>query len=160
MVLNEIQKQRVGSWIAEGLKLSEIQSRLASELNIRLTYIEVRLLVDDLKLIPKDLETPKPAPINTLPKVAASEKKSSESAPELEQDHPAGRVSVTVDHLARPGSVVSGQVVFSDGNRANWYLDQTGRLGLTPQKPSYRPSADDLEQFQRALEQELTKMGI
>ena len=68
MNLNEEQRQQVAAWVADGLKLSEIQRRLASELNVGLTYMEVRLLVDDLKLTPKDPEPPKPAtPIETPP---------------------------------------------------------------------------------------------
>ena len=71
-----------------------------------------------------------------------------------------GGVSVSVDTLARPGALVSGKVTFSDGNRAEWYLDQSGRLGLVPQTPGYRPPAGDVQQFQMALESELSKMGM
>ena len=65
-----------------------------------------------------------------------------------------------MDQLARPGAVVSGKVTFSDGNRADWYFDQTGRLGLAPQQAGYRPPASDLQEFQMALETELSKMGL
>src|SRR6266542_1781444 len=54
MNLDDRQKKAVAGWIAEGLRLSEIQSRLNSEFGVSLTYMEVRLLVDDLKLLPKD----------------------------------------------------------------------------------------------------------
>ena len=53
-MLNDEQKQKVSAWIADGVKLSDIQTRLESECGVRLTYMEVRLLVDDLKLIPKN----------------------------------------------------------------------------------------------------------
>jgi hypothetical protein len=69
-------------------------------------------------------------------------------------------VSIAVDHLARPGAVVSGKVTFSDGNKADWYIDQTGRLGLVPQQPGYRPPTGDVQQFQAALEGELSKLGL
>jgi hypothetical protein len=69
-------------------------------------------------------------------------------------------VSVSVDQLARPGAVVSGKVTFSDGKKADWYIDQTGRLGLAPQEAGYRPPAADVQQFQIALEAELSKMGM
>src|ERR1044071_5253246 len=59
MNLDDVQRKTVSGWITEGLKLSEIQNRLASELGLRLTYMDVRLLVDDLKLTPKDVEPPK-----------------------------------------------------------------------------------------------------
>ena len=61
MDLDETQRKKVAQWIAQGQKLSEIQNRLASELGVRMTYMDVRLLVDDLKLTPKDAEPSKPA---------------------------------------------------------------------------------------------------
>jgi hypothetical protein len=64
-----------------------------------------------------------------------------------------------VDQIARLGAVVSGKVTFGDGNQAEWYFDEAGRLGLAPQQPGYRPSAAELQQFQRLLENELSKMG-
>ena len=47
-------------------------------------------------------------------------------------------------------ALASGKVTFSDGNRAEWYLDQAGRLGLVPQQQGYRPPAADVQQFQMA----------
>lgn len=158
MTLDDAQRKKVTAWIAEGLKLSEIQNRIASELGVRMTYMDVRLLVDDLKLVPKDPEPPKPpAPAeNTLG--AAPTKEPSPAVP----DAPAGSkgVSVSVDQLARPGAIVSGKVTFSDGKSADWYLDQTGRLGLVAQEKGYRPSQTDVQQFQTALESELAKLGF
>jgi hypothetical protein len=55
---------------------------------------------------------------------------------------------------------VSGKVTFSDGNRADWHFDQTGRLGLAPQQTGYRPTTADLQQFQAALEGELSRLGF
>jgi hypothetical protein len=70
MNLDDAQRQKVTEWIAQGLKLSEIQTRLASELGIRLTYMEVRLLVDDLKLTPIDAEPRRPTkPVLASPAV-------------------------------------------------------------------------------------------
>jgi hypothetical protein len=161
MNLDEAQRKTVAGWVAEGLKLSEIQNRIASELGIRVTYMEVRLLVDDLKLTPKDAEPPKvpasalakptaPAPANPLSEPAtAAAAKGSEP----------GGVSLSVDQIARPGAVVSGKVTFTDGNKAEWYFDQSGRLGLVSQKAGYRPPPADLQQFQAALETELAKLG-
>jgi hypothetical protein len=56
--------------------------------------------------------------------------------------------------------LVSGQVTFSDGNTAEWYLDQTGRLGLVPKTEGYRPSPPDIQKFQVALEREVTRAGL
>ena len=153
MNLDEAQRQQVAAWIAGGLKLSEIQSRLASELGVRLTYMEVRLLVDDLKLTPKDVERPKPAELAAAPADAVA-------PPPAEAKPATGGVSVSVAEIARPGAIASGQVAFSDGQQAEWYLDQTGRLGVVPKQPGYKPSAADVQQFQSALEREMAKMGF
>ena len=154
MNLDEAQRQIVVTWIAEGLKLSEIQNRLASELGARLTYMEVRLLVDDLKLTPKDTEPPKPAELPAAPTAATAAPAPAEPTPVT------GGVSVSVAEIARPGAVVSGQVTFSDGQQAEWYLDQTGRLGVIPKQQGYKPVAADVQQFQMALEREMAKMGF
>jgi hypothetical protein len=165
MNLDEAQRKIVAAWIAEGMKLSDIQSRLAADLGLKLTYMEVRLLVDDLKLVPKDPEpkvgvaalgnAPAGRPGKTDPRAPASPAPPAEAEPEVP-----GGVSVSVDKLARPGAVVSGKVSFSDGNRAEWYLDQAGRLGLSPEVKGYRPSPEDVQEFQMALENELARMGF
>ena len=162
MTLDDTQRKKVGGWIADGMKLSEIQNRIASELGVRMTYMDVRLLVDDLKLTPKDIEPPKPvapmaAPAGAPPQNSPAGLKV-ENAPAPENS--ASGVAVSVDQLARPGAVVSGKVTFTDGKKADWYIDQTGRLGLAPQEAGYRPPTADVQQFQIALEAELSKMGM
>ena len=158
MNLNEAQQQTVTGWVAGGSKISEVQNLLATELGVRLTYMEVRLLVDDLKLKLQDPELPPPvAPVAApdqpvVPPVAP--------APPLPPGTTAGTVSLSVDQLTRPGALVSGKVTFSDGINADWYLDQTGRLGVVPQQQGYKPSAADVQQFQLALEREMTKLGL
>ena len=164
MNLDESQKKKVAEWIGQGLKLSEIQTRLASELGLKLTYMDVRLLVDDLKLTPKD-----PAPVQPPNSggVIAGPGASKPAAPAAGKASPKpaepgrpGNVSVTVDEITRAGAVVSGKVTFSDGNRADWYVDQTGRLGLAPESPGYRPSQGDVQQFQSALDAQLSRLGL
>jgi hypothetical protein len=147
MNLDDTQRQKVAAWIDEGLKLAEIQKRLESELGLRMTYLEVRLLVDDLKLKPKDPPPPlKPAvkPEDAFPLPPAVP----------------GKVNVTVDQLARPGALVSGKVKFSDGKMADWVLDQAGRLSVIPGEKGYKPAAADVQEFQIALQQELQKLGL
>jgi hypothetical protein len=157
MNLDEAQRQQVAKWISEGAKLSEIQKRLL-ELGVKLTYMEVRFLVDDLKLTPIDPEPPKvvapPAPDPT--------KLTAEKNPAPEGTLPVGgsAVSVSVDQLTKPGTMISGTVKFSDGQLADWYLDQTGRLGVVPKVAGYKPSAVDVQDFQTALQQEIAKLGF
>ena len=66
---------------------------------------------------------------------------------------------MSVDRVTRPGAVVSGNVTFSDGKSAQWYLDQLGRLGMVPKEQGYRPSQNDLMGFQAQLQKELAKLG-
>ncbi len=151
MQLDETQKQKVTQWINEGQKLSEIQNRLEKELGLRLTYLEVRMLVDDLKLKPKDPEPP------AQPKPPEVEKPAEEIAPEPGIP---GNVKVAVDQIARPGALVSGKVTFSDGKGAEWFLDQTGRLGIVPPEKGYKPSPEDLQAFNIELQNEFQKLGL
>jgi hypothetical protein len=168
MNLTDAQRQQISAWIQEGLKLSDLQKRIASELGLSLTYMQVRFLLDDLQLKPKDIEPPKPAPASPLAAAPAkgaavpADKPAAAPAPltPAAQAPKAGAVSVTVDQLTRAGAMVSGKVNFSDGQTAEWYLDQTGRLGLVPKQQGYRPSQEDVMSFQTALQNELARLGF
>src|SRR5690349_16025061 len=162
MNLDEAQKNKVAGWLTEGLKLSDIQKRLADELGVTMTYMEVRFLVDDLRLTPKDVELAKsPELSRTPPDLSSPNAPQSPSSP-LAPEPPSGlkSVSVKVDQISRPGTVASGRVTFSDGNSAEWYLDQTGRLGMVPQQQGYRPSQPDVIAFQTELQNELSRIGM
>ncbi len=160
MTLTEEQRQQVAAWIAQGAKLAEIQSRLMAELGVRLTYMETRFLVDDLKLVPKDPEPLKPVEPPAAAKPALEAKPlPGEETEEIPAPAGSGKVSVTVDQITRPGAIVSGKVTFSDGQKADWYLDQTGRLGVVPRQQGYKPTAGDVQDFQIALQQEMAKLG-
>ncbi|MDH7503593.1 MAG: hypothetical protein QHJ82_12895 [Verrucomicrobiota bacterium] len=159
--LTEEQKAQVRKWLEQGLQLAEIQSRLESEFGIRTTYMDVKLLVSDLQVLPKD-----PEPLDRQ-----NNKKTAQAAPGKgaqegknsagEQDKAGrGRVSVSMDEISKPGAVVSGSVTFSDGKRANWYVDEYGRLGIAPAERGYRPTEADMREFQVALEQELARHGF
>ena len=159
MQLTEEQKIKVAQWIEEGVKLAEIQSKLGSEFDIRLTYMEARMLVDDLKLLPKDPEQPaKPVSPDPTPGVPEADPQMVAEAPPAAAS---GQVTVSTDTLARPGAMVSGKVTFSDGQSAVWYIDQfSGQLGMVPPFPGFKPSQDDVRQFQVLLDKELSRQGL
>jgi len=173
MSLTEEQKQKVADWIEDGAKPADVQSRLEAEFNLRVTYMEVRFLIDDLKVMPKD-PTPPPVespaegaatdfPENPLPDEAGAQpqKVMEEGIPFLaEGEAGASKVDVQVDSITRPGAMVSGHATMSDGKKVDWYLDQYGRLGMVPPEPGYRPAQNDLIEFQAALEKELMKQGF
>jgi len=153
MPLTDAQRQQVAAWIAAGMKLSEVQNRLAAEFGLALTYMEVRLLVDDLRVIPPD---PEPAP----PPLPAPEAAPPPAPANPDSDPlPAGGVSVSVDKLTRSGALASGKVTFSDGQQGDWYLDPMGRLGVVPAQQDYQPSPEDVQEFQLALQAELGRLG-
>jgi hypothetical protein len=159
MNLTEEQRQRVAAWIAQGAKLAEIQSRLAAEFGLKLTYMDTRFLVDDLKLVPKDQERPKAPDLPPAAKPAPAAPADEVLEPVAPLPAGGGKVSVTVDQITRPGSIVSGKVTFSDGQTGDWYLDQAGRLALVPKQQGYKPNAADVQDFQIALQQEMAKLG-
>lgn len=138
-------KKAVAEWVAEGATLADIQRRLAETFDLSLTYMDVRFLVDDL-----DLQMPN--------------KKHFEPPPDFSQSSDAGqaapgKVSVTTDKITQPGAVVSGSVTFSDGKNSNWALDQYGRVVLEAAAQGYKPSEEDLAEFQQELSRVLEKSG-
>ena len=167
MTLDDSQKQTVRQWIEDGLTVADIQKRLAEELKISMTYMEVRFLVDDLGVLPKDPEpevkeeeaTPTPEDSPAQPEASGTE----DNLGELVDDEagPAGgKVKISLDQITRPGMMVSGKVTFSEQQSAGWHLDQFGQLGLAPDQEGYKPSQDDLMEFQMALQAELSRKGF
>ena len=154
--LTDDQKKAVTQWVKDGSTLSDIQRRLTEEFKLKLAYIDVRFLVIDLGLSLKE-QNKSSSPVQDL----------SAPPPPLPGDDPAafepesapGGVKVELDRITRPGSMVSGTAVFSDGVKAHWALDQMGRLSLGADKKDYRPSAEDVQAFQQAITHELKKAG-
>ena len=156
MSLTEAQKDIVRQWLAQGLKLSDVQRRLETDFGLRVTYMEVRFLVDDLKVALKDPEPPKKVESPVVnPAVPGLDPAATPAG-----DTSVVQVKVTVDRVTRPGALVSGRVTFSDGQGGTWFVDQMGRPGLSADKKGYKPNSADMQEFQIALEQELVKLGF
>jgi len=60
--LTEEQKQLIHTWAAEGVELGEIQSRLSDDHGLKATYMEMHLLMIDLKVEFPDEEEEEPEP--------------------------------------------------------------------------------------------------
>jgi len=147
MNLTEEQKQIVQGWLEAHASISEVQKRLKDELNVPLTYMDTRFLIDDLKL---KLAEPPPEPEPETPAEDADE-----LPPEPEDELPpigGAKVAVTIDQITKPTALISGKVTFSDGQKAEWMLDQMGRLSLNPDTVGYRPAQDDVMAFQTELQ--------
>lgn len=182
MTLTEDQKRQISQWLEEGLKLAEVQTKL-SKAGINITYMELKFLLADLQLKPKDQERPpEPASPLTAPTPPAAAGKPGPAAPPagmppeepIEEDfddlppaapEPApaagsGNVTVKTDQVTRAGAIISGNVTFSDGKVADWYIDQMGRLGIASREAGYRPAQADVMAFQTKLQAELAKLGF
>jgi hypothetical protein len=71
-----------------------------------------------------------------------------------------GKIKVELDRLVRPGAIVSGGVTFSDGVSGKWAMDQYGRLTLEAGRKGYKPSAADVQAFQRELSVQMQRHGF
>jgi hypothetical protein len=142
--LSDDQKSSLHAWAAEGASIAELQKRIKEDFGIAITYMDARFLVLDLGIELRD--SPKEDAQPAL-----------EDAPA--KPVPTGVVTVTMDSLALPGALVSGKVSFSDGETAIWMLDQYGRPGLDADTPGYRPSPEDIVEFQKQLAELVRKSG-
>lgn len=163
MALTIEQQQAVKQWIEQGVGLSQVQTRIKSEFGVSLTFLETRMLAQELGAQVKDKPEPKkpaPPPQATQPEEddldATADAAPADNAPD---GLIGGKVSVSLDRVVRAGAVVSGEVTFSDGTRAKWLLDQMGRLALDGTKPNYRPPTQDIQEFQNQLRTLLQTRG-
>jgi hypothetical protein len=158
MELSDAQKAAVTQWIQEGRSLADVQRLLREVYEISMTYMDLRFLVDDLDIAVVEEE----AEVIEAPEAEAEEGAITEPAEaELVDAATNGAVTVDVDAIMRPGSLVSGTVVFSDGVSLAWQLSAAGQLGLVPgDDPEYRPSPEDVQSFQSQLEEVLRKKGF
>lgn len=136
------QKDALKQWAAGGATMSDLQRHLKDDFGHSLTYMDTRFLILDLGI--ELVETPKAEP-----------KKEEKPAPV-----PTGVVTTTMDSLTLPGALVSGKVSFSDGETAIWMLDQTGRPSMDPDTSGYRPSQEDILEFQKQLRDLIQKSGL
>ena len=148
MKLTEDPLKSVAAWFAGGASLDEIQKRLVAEYGVHVTYFDLRMIVAEL---------PQPEEGDAQQRVPPEEDGPGEDA----QERVPPGVTVECDAIMIPGTMASGDVVFSDGQKGKWYLDQMGRLGLGGDLPQgYRPSPEDAALFQARLMEVLRAKGL
>jgi len=156
--LSPEQISQIQAWADEGDGFPEIQKKLRDDFEIRITYLETRFLLEDLKI---EL---KPAPVaEPEPEVVADEAPAGDEPVEdgnLPDDDGTGTAKVSIDALLRPGAIISGKVDFGGGNIASWWLDQMGRLGMDPMENGFRPSESQVLAFQDELRAVIQKSGL
>ena len=64
-----------------------------------------------------------------------------------------GKTVVEVNRLTRPGVAMHGSVKFASGAKADWILDQMGRVGF--EKSEGSPTPEDIQEFQEELQKSL-----
>ena len=173
MDLSPEQQELVRAWAAQGDSISDIQTKLASECGVHLSYMDTRFLLLDLSvtLAEKNAKKaePPPAPAapgpepepdgyGAVPPLPGEDPAEEEPPPEetpAGTEPPAasaGAVQVEMARIQRPGFAVSGSVAFSDGVKGEWGLDNYGRLALAfPDNKGYRPSPADQQAFMQKL---------
>jgi len=142
---NEERKEIVRQQLAKGLNLSQVLDFLCKEKGDTITYMDLRLLLSEMP----GTELPeKELPKVTLPAPAAPAEAVS-AAPLGEAA--GGKLSISVDQMPAPGSMLSGYARFSSGAKAHWFLDEMGRLGLEPELGASKPTQKDMQEFSTEL---------
>ena len=133
--------------LSQGESLSDIQKEVNAKFNVRYTYMDIRILASSLDVDWK-ARNPQPA-------APAEEEKTEEEATEATAPQAGdGATVVEISKIARPGVALSGTVKFANGSTGDWYLDQTGRLGLD-NLVGEKPGQDDIVAFQQELQRQL-----
>lgn len=153
-------KKFIAERVAEGVSLSKIQDELTAQGN-KMTFMELRLLASEIEndifkqqeapAEPAQEETPAPAQ-EAAPAAEAAHAAPAQdaAAPAEEANKVRGNTTVTVSPIQRPGYYATGTVKFGSGAEAEWFLDQSGRLGLDPTN-DMKPDQQDIAEFQQEL---------
>ncbi|MBO5681373.1 MAG: hypothetical protein J6R64_02100 [Lentisphaeria bacterium] len=151
-------KQFIADKTAAGMSLTAIQDALSAQ-GVKIRFMELRLLAAEIESVLEKKEAEKAAAATPAP-----EEKKAEEAPASAPAEPAspapdgaakvrGATTVSVSPIQRPGFAMSGSVSFGSGVTADWYVDQTGRLGLD--NASGQPDEQDIQEFQIELRKAL-----
>ncbi len=145
-------KTIVASLLNKGVSLSDIQKQLQSEYSVKMTFLDLRLIASEIESVDwskqkADMEAKK------AEEKAKEEKEKKELEPN-KTDENAGETIVEVSKLTRPGAIANGSVKFASGAKADWILDQYGRISLD--KPQGEPTPEDIKAFQAELQKLLS----
>ena len=140
----------IGQELEKGTSLSDIQTLINEKFNQRMTYMDVRIMASTLDVDWRSLDP------NAKKEQAVEEAAEEVIEEEAAENAPAGTV-VEVSPIARPGMMFSGSVKFASGSTAEWYVDNTGRLGLENQTGN-DPNENDIKEFQVELNKAIRKM--
>ena len=138
---NDERKVIVRQLLQEGRTLSQIQDYLRKEKGDSIMYMELRMLlseIPDAKLPEKEFSKP------VLPPPAPTAAGTPDGAP-------ASKLSISMDQMPAPGSMISGYARFSSGAKAHWFVNETGQLGMEPELGTGKPTPADMQEFTTEL---------
>ena len=144
-------KEIVAEKLNDGLKLNEIQKLLEDEHDVRMTYLDLRMLAAEVEVdwTKQDPPPPEPADEDDEPDIE-----------EAELVEPPSQVKVTVSKIARTDAAISGNYECPSGARGEWIVDHYGRPGMIPVEGTPKPTEDEMKQFQEALVSQLQSGGM
>ncbi|MFT5129882.1 MAG: hypothetical protein ACI8W8_003511 [Rhodothermales bacterium] len=164
---DQVRNALIAKLMAEGQTLSDVQRFLKDEHDVVLTYMELKMLALDLEVDWTKFDKAKPEEPaeeqadedgesgDTAESTGDTpEGEASDGEPAAEEVEAPGFTTVNVSKIVRPGAAISGDVTFKSGARAEWFLDQMGRLGLNP-KTDLQPDEDDMRDFEAELRRAL-----
>jgi len=151
--LSEEQVEAIKAAVSSGAQLGDLQKLLNEELSVKATYLDTRFLVLDLGLEIANPEEAKPEEEAVSP--TPTEETQVNEAPA--EPTLGGGLNVTLDQVTQTGMMYNGNVVFSDGEKARWFIDNAGRPGIDPETEGYQPSPEDIQLFQNELRQLLSR---
>ncbi len=134
-------KKFMAEELEKGLSLSEVQKSVNEKFNLKMTFMDIRILASELENIDWGKNDPK-----------VEEKKEEEAKKPAE---PTGSTTVEISKVVRPGAIAEGKVYFGSGATADWIYDQSGQLGLD--KVVGKPTETDIQEFQVELQKAFSK---
>ena len=172
----------IASQLNAGVSLSDVQTKLAQEYGVKMTYFELRMLAMGLAVDWEKQDKPKPAatpaPVVAAPQKAAADDDDmavaddfnaddaddTEAEPTDDDDNEEpgddeaaadGETKIVLDETPHPGAALSGTAVFASGASGKWALSRNGRLGFEPDEGSKEPDENDWQLFQAELQKTL-----
>lgn len=144
--------------LAKGTGLSQLQTMVNEKFQTHLTYMEIRIIASELQV---DWNATDPKAIAAAKEKAKKEEEAKVAEAEArlaaengETADAPGKCVVTLNKVNPPGVMASGTVTFSSGSTADWYVDQTGRPGISNLKGP-QPTQQEAEEFMIELQKAL-----
>ena len=128
---NEVEIKRfMAEQLQQGLSLSEIQKLVNDKFEVKMTYMDIRILASELDTIDWKALDPRAQAEAAKKAKEEAEAEAAETAAGSEAaeavpgtaEAPAGQGNTVVElsKIARPGMMLSGTVKFASGSTADW----------------------------------------